>query len=168
MKILKSFKFAIKGIIYTLRNERNMRIHTMVSACVFILSLFFDLSTEKYLILFLTVALVMVAEVINTSIESLIDVYSKNYNSTAKMAKDVAAGAVLIASGFAVFIGVILFHDINAYIKICKFLCLYPFAFLLLIAFAVFAYFYIFLGPAEIKNKAKKFIKNMLGVNFKK
>lgn len=159
MRILKSFKYAIKGIIYTLKNERNMRIHTTVSFCVFILSLFFNLSIEKYLILFLTMALVMVTEVINSAIESLIDIYSKNYNSTAKVAKDVAAGAVLIASGFAVIIGIVLFCDINAYIRIWKFLCSCPLSFLFLAAFAVFAYFYIFWGPAEIKNKTKKFIK---------
>ncbi len=156
MKILKSFKFAVKGIIYTLKNERNMRIHTIVSVCVMVLSLFFDLNLEKYLILFLTMALVMVSELINSSVEGLIDVYSKDYNSTAKIAKDIAAGAVLIASGFAVVIGVLLFHDINSYLKIWEFLCSRPLSFLFLIAFVVCGYFYIFWGPAEIKNKAKK------------
>lgn len=156
MKILKSFKFALKGIIYTLKNERNMRIHTVVSASVLFLSLFFNFNIEKYLILFLTMALVMVSELINSAVEGLVDFYSKNYSSAAKIAKDIAAGAVLIASGFAAAIGVLLFHDVSSYLKMWRFLCSYPFSFSILALFLALTYFYIFWGPAEIKHKAKK------------
>ena len=98
MRILKSFKYAIRGIIYTIRNERNMRVHSVVSLCVIFLSFFFNLSAEKYCILGLVISFVIVSEVINSSLESLIDLCAKDYNSIAKAAKDMAAGAVLIAS----------------------------------------------------------------------
>ncbi len=161
MKIFKSFKYAIKGIIYTLKNERNMRFHTFASVCVLVLSPFFNLSLEKYIILFLTITLVVAFEMINSSVESLVDVCSKDYNSTAKAAKDIAAGAVLITSLLALVIGIMMFHDVKCYIKLWEFLYVNPFSFVVLSIFAVFGYLYIFWGPTEIKNRTKKFKNNI-------
>ena len=112
-----------------------MRIHVVASLCVFILSLFFNLSAEKYILLFLTIAMVMTAEMINSSIECVVDIFSKNYNSVAKAAKDMAAGAVLITAGFSVIIGMILFSDINSYVRMFNFFVSYPFSVLGLISF---------------------------------
>lgn len=160
MKLFRSFKFALKGIIYTLKNERHMRIHVVASLCVFILSLFFNLSAEKYILLFLTIAMVMTAEMINSSIECVVDIFSKDYNSVAKAAKDMAAGAVLITAGFSVIIGMILFSDINSYVRMFNFFVSYPFSVLGLISFFVLSYFYIFWGPAEMKNYISKTVSH--------
>lgn len=169
MKFFRSFKFALKGIIYTLKNERHMRIHVVASLCVFILSLFFNLNSEKYVLLFLTMASVMISEMINSSIECVVDIFAKDYNSIAKAAKDMAAGAVLIAAGFSVVVGVILFSDANSYMKMFNFFISYPISFLGLFCFLVISYFYIFWGPTEIKNYLnktlsilKKILKNKL------
>lgn len=159
MKIFKSFKFALKGIIYTLKNERHMRIHVVASLCVFILSLFFNLNAEKYALLFLTIALVMSCEMINSAIECVVDIFAKDYNSVAKAAKDMAAGAVLLVAGFSVAVGLILFNDINSYVRMYNFFILNPLALLGLILFFVLNYFYVFWGPAEIKNYFKRISK---------
>lgn len=161
MKLFKSFKFALKGIMYTLKNERHMRIHVVASLCVLILSLFFDLNFEKYALLFLTIAMVITCEMINSSIECVVDIFAKDYNSIAKAAKDMAAGAVLVAAGFSILVGIFLFNDINSYFKMFKFFVLCPAALLGLLMFLILSYFYIFLGPTEIKNCVNKSFNNL-------
>ncbi len=169
MKILKSFKYAIRGIIYTIRNERNMRVHSVVSLCVIFLSLFFKLSAERYCILGLVMSFVIVTEVINSSLESLIDLCAKEYNSTAKAAKDMAAGAVLIASIVAVIVGMILFSDIEGYKRLYRFCVGYPWIIFPGVICAVIGYFYVFLGPTETKNRAKLKFRNIINkLNIKK
>lgn len=112
---------------------------------------------------------VMISEMINSSIECVVDIFAKDYNSIAKAAKDMAAGAVLIAAGFSVVVGVILFSDIDSYVKMFNFFISYPIAFLGFFCFMVISYFYIFWGPTEIKNYLnkilsilKKILKNKL------
>jgi len=109
VKILKSFKCAAKGTLYTIKNERNMRIHTVISFYVLLFSLFFHLSFVKYAVLFLTIGSVLTLEMINTSIEAIIDICSAEYNSVARIAKDIAAGAVMVSSVVAAFIGIMIF-----------------------------------------------------------
>ncbi len=159
MKIFKSFKNAIDGIIYTLKNERHMRIHSVASVAVLIFSLFFNLNAEKYAVLFLTIAFVLVCEMINTAFEGVIDVCSREYNAIAKAVKDIAAGAVLVSAVTSVIVGIFLFHDINAYINMFFFFIAHPFALLFLSVLAIFGYFYIFWGPTEMKNKVRQIIK---------
>ncbi len=155
MNTIKSLKFAIKGIIYAVKNERNMRIHTVVAMYVLIFSLFFDMTFLKYAILILAIGLVIMAEMFNSAIENLIDLYSKDYNAAAKVAKDVAAGAVLIMCGTAIAIGAMLFNDFSAYIKMWAFFYAHPIL-ILLLSFCIFiSYKYIFLGPIEMKNRFK-------------
>ena len=162
MRILKSFKYAIKGIIYTIRNERNMRIHSVVSLCVVLLSFFFNLSPEKYCVLGLTISSVLVTEVINSVLESLMDLCAKDYNSIVKSAKDMAAGAVLIASVTAVVVGAILFSDIEGYKKLYNFCIQCPWVIFPISICVVMGYFYIFLGPTETKNRVKLKFKNIV------
>ena len=78
----------------------------------------------------------------------------------AKAAKDMAAGAVLITAGFSVIIGMILFSDINSYVRMFNFFVSYPFSVLGLISFFVLSYFYIFWGPAEMKNYISKTVSH--------
>ena len=110
--IVKAFNAAIEGIIYTFKKERNMKIHYCVALVILISSLFCDFSkTERVLLLF-TISLVVISEMFNTAVEKTVDMITDDYHPLAKIAKDVAAGGVLIASLNAVVVGYILFYDI--------------------------------------------------------
>jgi diacylglycerol kinase (ATP) len=114
MKIRKftdSFNHAIEGIIYAVRTQRNMKFHMVIAILVLLFSLFFDFTKVEMLILFITISLVIVLEMINTAIEATIDVLANYYHPLAKIAKNVAAGAVLIAAFNAVVVGYLLFFD---------------------------------------------------------
>ncbi|MCT4605272.1 MAG: diacylglycerol kinase [Marinisporobacter sp.] len=110
-KLIDSFNYAIDGIIYTLKTQRNMRIHFTMAVMVLFSSLFFDLSKLEMLVLFFTISLVIVAEMINTSIEATIDLITKEYHELAKIAKNVAAGAVFIAALNSIVVAYIIFFD---------------------------------------------------------
>lgn len=108
-KISDSFNNAIDGIIYTVRTQLNMKIHFTIAIIVLLLSLFFDFSKIEMLILFFTISLVIVLEMINTAIEATIDVIANYYHPLAKIAKNVSAGAVLIAAINSIVVGYLLF-----------------------------------------------------------
>jgi len=115
-KLIDSFNYAIEGIIYALKTQRNMKIHFAVAVGILIFSLFFELSRSEFLILLLTISLVMIAEMINTSIETAIDLITDQYHIFAKIAKNVAAGAVLIAAINSVLVAYfIFFQRMNPY-----------------------------------------------------
>ncbi len=109
--IIKAFNAAIQGILYTFKFERNMKIHYFVAVVVFIASLFFDLTKIEMLMLIFSISLVVISEMFNTAIEKTIDMITEEYNVLAKIAKDVAAGGVLIAALNSVVVGYILFYD---------------------------------------------------------
>lgn len=114
--LIDSLNYAIEGIIYSLKTQRNMKIHFLVAIAVLGSSLFFDLSRIEVLILFLTISVVIVAEMINTAIEATIDLITDKYHVFAKIAKNVAAGAVLVAAINSVVVAyLIFFHRINPY-----------------------------------------------------
>ena len=107
--LLESFKYAIEGIIYTIKTQRNMRIHIVIGGLVISLSLFLHISRVDFAIILIVISLVIVAELLNTSIETLLDVLDKRYNKDIKHIKDIQAGTVLIFSIFSVIVGIILF-----------------------------------------------------------
>jgi len=109
--ITKAFNAAIEGILYTFKSERNMKIHYCLAVVVLIISLFFDLSKVEMLLLIFAITLVVISEMFNTAIEKTIDMITEEYNVLAKIAKDVAAGGVLIATLNSVVVGYILFYD---------------------------------------------------------
>jgi len=110
-KYTESFNHAIEGVIYTVRTQRNMKIHLVAAIIVLIFSLFFNLSKIEIVILLMTITSVIVLELINTAIEATIDVLANYYHPLAKIAKNVSAGAVLVAAGNAVIVGYLLFFD---------------------------------------------------------
>lgn len=112
----KSLKNALKGIVYCINNERNFRVHTVVSLYVLVFSIFFDFSAYEYTIVFLAISSVLTAECINTVIERILDFTSEGYNPVVKVIKDIAAGAVLIAAIGAFCVGVILFFNIDKWV----------------------------------------------------
>lgn len=109
-KVLQSFRYALDGLKYTIVTQRNMRIHVMISICVLLLSLYLPLSKMEVLVLFICITLVIFAELINTVMETIVDMVTEEYHPLAKVAKDVAAGAVLLTAGLAVIVGLSLFY----------------------------------------------------------
>src|SRR5437867_12138918 len=107
--ILESFNYAFEGIIHVLRTQRNMRIHFTIAAAVLIAGLATDLDRLELIALLLAIAFVLIAEMINTAVEAAIDVATTAFDPMAKLAKDIAAGAVLIATVTAVAVGYLVF-----------------------------------------------------------
>lgn len=108
---LKSFTWAFEGIVYVLRTQRNMKIHFAIAIVVFGGSLFFQLSRIELIALLLTISFVLVMEMINTAVEAAIDTFGTAFDPMAKIAKDVAAGAVLIAAINAVAVAYLIYFD---------------------------------------------------------
>jgi diacylglycerol kinase (ATP) len=109
--VLESFNFAFEGIIHVLRTQRNMRIHFAVAAAVLIAALWTGVDKIELIALLLAISFVLIAEMINTALEAGIDVATTSFDPLAKLAKDIAAGAVLISTVNAVAIGYLIFSD---------------------------------------------------------
>jgi diacylglycerol kinase (ATP) len=107
--LLESFNVAFEGIIHVLRTQRNMRLHFLVAVGVLIAALSFDVGRLELIVLLLAIAFVLIAEMVNTAIEAAVDVASTSFDPMAKLAKDIAAGAVLIAAINAVAVGYLVF-----------------------------------------------------------
>lgn len=110
-KTLDSFNNAINGIIDTVRTERNMRIHLIAALLVLVSCFFVDITKSEFLILSVTIIMVLSSELINTAIESAIDMTTNYYHPLAKVAKNAAAGAVFITAINAVIVGYVIFWD---------------------------------------------------------
>ena len=107
--LLDSFNFAFEGIIHVLRTQRNMRIHFAIAIGVLVAALAFDVSRLELIALLLAIAFVLIAEMVNTAIEAAVDVASTSFDPMAKLAKDIGAGAVLIAAVNAIAVGYLVF-----------------------------------------------------------
>ena len=107
-RLRKSFGYAFKGIDDVISNEPNMKIHVSVAILVVITAFLLKISMIEWIILVLLIGLVLAAEVINTTIENLVDMYTKEYNEKAKVVKDTAAGTVLILAITAAIIGLMI------------------------------------------------------------
>ena len=121
MRFVKSLKYALRGIVYCINNERNMRIHTVAVLYVLAFSPFFEMSRARYAILLVTFALVLTAETFNTVAEELCDLVAPSFHPVVRIVKDMAAGGVLICAGFAVGVGVCLFWQPAAFLRIWRY-----------------------------------------------
>lgn len=105
----ESLKLAIKGIAYLFLYHRNMRIIFLLGILAFLLGVHFKLKGIELAALFITITLVFIAEMFNTAIELMIDMFTDKYHTVIKVAKDIAAAVVLIASLNSLAVGYILF-----------------------------------------------------------
>lgn len=96
--LLAGFQYAWDGIAHVVRTQRNMRIHLAIGALVLVAGILLRLAIVEWAILLLCIMAVLVAEMSNTLIEALVDLVSPGYHPLAKLAKDVAAGAVLVTA----------------------------------------------------------------------
>ncbi len=156
MKALaKSFVYAWQGLIYCLHNERNMRIHLAFSLYMYSYLLFYDffeLSRLEFAVIFIANAIVMMGELINTAVETTINLVEKKYNKMAKIAKDTAAAGVLVSAVFAVAIGVALLWQPEAFAKLYDYYYENTLMLLCLIASLAASAVYILAGPLAIRD----------------
>lgn len=117
---LKSLCYALSGIFSAVKSERNLRIMLICLLIVISVSFIIGLSTVEWAIILLCCSLAVSLEIVNSSIEAAIDSITDSYSSSAKKAKDAAAGAVLFFSVFIVIIGLIIFipHIISIFTNI--------------------------------------------------
>ena len=109
--LIDSFNYAFEGIIHVLRTQRNLRIHFLAAVLVFGAAIAVGVTRLQLMALVLAIAFVLVAEMLNTAIEGVIDVSTTSFDPNAKLAKDIAAGAVPIASITAVAVGFLVFSS---------------------------------------------------------
>jgi undecaprenol kinase len=107
--LLRSFSYAIYGIWTAILSERNMKIHVSISILVIGSGLFFRISKQDWLFVFLAIGGMMALELANTAIERVVDLVTEEYHPLAKQAKDLAAGAVFIFAIISVIIGIFIF-----------------------------------------------------------
>ena len=105
----ESFRYAAAGIVSVIRRERNMKIHLTVTALVIIFGFVLGITRTEWLICIGLFGLVMALEAVNTAVESAVDLVTEEKRPMAKLAKDAAAGAVLIAAICAAVIGLMIF-----------------------------------------------------------
>jgi len=110
INVLKSFKYAFSGISYVLKTSRNFKIQLIFAVISLMIGFLLQISQSNYVILIATIMSVLILEILNTSIESIVDLLvKKEFSSLAKISKDTSAGAVLLASINSVIIAVCIF-----------------------------------------------------------
>lgn len=107
--LLSSFKYAFAGVLHALKNNRNLRIDFIIALIVIILSVIFRTNPYEKGVLGITILLVICSEMINTSLEEMVNLITQEHRREAKIAKDVAAGMVLIAAMGSVIVGIFIF-----------------------------------------------------------
>ena len=109
IRFLRGFGFAFEGMMHAAKTERNIRVHIVIAGCCVLLGFFLGLSLVEWAVIALAMSGVFTSEMMNTSVESLIDLASPEHHALAKIAKDAAAGAVLVNAAFAAVAGILIF-----------------------------------------------------------
>jgi len=109
VKIVHSFGYALTGIVHSIKENTNMQIHLAVAVLVLAASLFFRVQKDEFVDLVVMIILVLSAEMINTALEEMTDLITTEHRREAKIAKDVAAGMVLVVSIGAAIVGIYIF-----------------------------------------------------------
>lgn len=116
--IFSSFGYAIEGIKNSLKYNVNLRIHFMLAFFAILLSLFLKITEEEFILVIISIILVLTTEMINTVVEEVINLVTADYKKQAEIAKDVAAGMVLVTALGSIIIGCIIFlPKISAILK---------------------------------------------------
>ena len=108
-KLFRSFTHAFRGLQYALAHDQNLRFHVYIALFVVAASVFFDVNPFEMGILGVMIILVIVAEMLNTSIEKMVDLITKEHRMEAKIAKDVSSGMVLVTAIGSIIIGILIF-----------------------------------------------------------
>lgn len=108
-RLFESFNYAIEGFLYTLKTQKNMRLHFLAAIIVLLLGFYYNFTKIELILLLLTISFVLIAEMFNTGVELIIDLITDEFHPLARIIKDITAGAVLVASINAVFVAYLLF-----------------------------------------------------------
>lgn len=108
-RLINSFKFAYEGILVSLKTEQNLKIHVLIMILVIIMGIILKISKIEWIICIMLFGFVISLELINTSIENVVDLVTMEKEPKAKIAKDVSAAAVLISAITSAIIGLIIF-----------------------------------------------------------
>lgn len=109
--LIWSFNYAIEGVVYALRTQRNMRLHVASALLALLAALILNVSRYELIAIIFAISLVFVTELVNTAVEATVDLATETYSPVAKIAKDVSAGAVLVAATNAVVIAFLVLFD---------------------------------------------------------
>ncbi len=107
--IIESFKFAFEGLLFGIRNIRNLKIHLFFTTLVILGGIIFKISYMEWLTSLIFIALVISLELVNTAIEETVDLAMPNVHPVAKIAKDVAASSVLVSAMLSLIAGMMIF-----------------------------------------------------------
>jgi len=108
-----NFKYAIEGVVHVYRTQRHMRFHLLALILAGVFSLILKLSYIEMLAIVISISFVIFAEMVNTAVEAVVDLVTQNYHPLAKIAKDIAAGAVLVATLNAIIVGILVVFNRN-------------------------------------------------------
>lgn len=110
-KTIDSFNYAIDGLLYSVRTQRNMKIHFAIALATLLAAAITEVSKFEAILLLIVITLVVVTEMINTAVEAVVDLVSEKYHPLAAIAKNVAAGAVLVTAVNAIVVGYLIFFN---------------------------------------------------------
>ena len=108
-RLVRSFSYALQGIVYTVKTQRNMQIHIAAATLVLAAAWWLQIPRSDVLLVFFSIGLVFSLELMNTAVEAAVDLASPEWHAKAKIAKDASAGAVLVAAILSVGIGIMVF-----------------------------------------------------------
>lgn len=109
ISLLKSFSYALSGILAAIKEERNIRIHLFATVAVSLMAIYFSISPSEWLCLLLAIGGMLSLELVNSSIERVVDLVTEDFHPLAKQAKDMAAGAVFLFAIISVVMGAVIF-----------------------------------------------------------
>lgn len=108
-RFVRSFSYALQGIVHTVKTQRNMQIHVAAAVLVLAAAWWLQIPRSDVLLVFFSIALVIALELVNTAVEAVVDLASPDWHSKAKIAKDASAAAVLVVAFVSVVIGIMIF-----------------------------------------------------------
>lgn len=156
---IKGFYYAFRGIVECICDQRNLRIHIVTAIYVLFFSQFYNLSSAKLALLILVIGAVISLELVNSAIESACDAITKKDNPMIKVAKDAAAGAVLVMAVGAVFAGVLFFADFDILLEITVYLCSTPENLTAFVLSLLASVLFIIIGPRGVVDNIHEIIQ---------
>lgn len=154
---LNSFKVAFTGIWYAIKNESHMRFHLVAGFYVIIFSLFFGLTKAQWGVVLILIASILAAEIFNTAIEEVCNLNKDSFDPLVRIAKDVAAGAVLVLSFAAVAVAFIFYFDIEKITLVFLHVFTTPGLLILFIVSIIISLVFIVMGPMGLSKIYHRF-----------
>ena len=154
---LNSFKVAFKGIWYAIKSESHMRFHLVAGFYIIIFSLFFGLSKAQWGVVLMLIASILTAEIFNTAIEEVCNLSRDSFDPIVRIAKDVAAGAVLVLAIVAVSVAFIFYFDIGKITAVALHVFTTPWLLILFIVSIIISIVFIVMGPMGLSKVYHRF-----------